>query len=191
MDRSCSPILELIPTKVIVCKITLNEVIVSYCSFIPTDLLFQLRDGFYLLLENGSLTLRMRKDLYRVASTPMILNRSLSTSSVMANSDTEIFSSVTEIQYEQKAVSESLRLSKHAKTLTSCLNPKTETNLAILASDGKVIMVDTIIQKKKSSKPMYSLDDMVPPTVGKNAFLKKYDHFIQSNILCNYNFFIH
>ena len=156
-----------------------------------TDLFFQLRDGFYLLLENGSVTLRLRKDLYRVASTPMILNRSLSTSSVMANSDTEIFSSVTEIQYEQKAVSESLRLSKHAKTLTSCLNPKTETNLAILASDGKVIMVDTIIQKKKSSKPMYSLDDMVPPTVGKNAFLKKYDHFIQSNILCNYNFFIH
>ena len=111
------------------------------------------------------MTLRLRKDLYRVASTPMILNRSLSTSSVMANSDTEIFNSVTEIQYEQKAVSESLRLSKHAKTLTSCLNPKTETNLAILASDGKVIMVDTIIQKKKSSKPMYSLDDMVPPTV--------------------------
>ena len=49
----------------------------------------------------------------------------------MSANETDLFNSVTGIQYEQKAVSESLRLSKHAKTLTTCLNPKTETTLGI------------------------------------------------------------
>ena len=144
LDRSCSPILELVPCR--------------------------LRDGFYILLENGSVSLRLRKELYRVASTPMVMSRSVSTNSVTAaNAEAEIFNSVTEIQYEQKAISESLRLSKHAKTLTTCINPRTETTLAILASDGKVIMVDANIQKKKTSKPPYALDDCVPPTQTMNT----------------------
>ena len=58
--------------------------------------------------------------------------------------------------------------------------------LAILASDGKVIMVDAKIHKKKSSKPAYSLDDLVPPTVDnpKDLNVKLFLSGIMSN-LCN------
>ena len=58
--------------------------------------------------------------------------------------------------------------------------------LAILASDGKVIMVDAKIHKKKSSKPAYSLDDLVPPTVDnpKDLNIKLFLSGIMSN-LCN------
>ena len=146
MDRSCSPISEIIPC--------------------------QKRDGFFMLLENGSVSFRLRRSLYTVASTPMnasLLSRSISSSSVgnMASGTSvsggdnmsDIFNPVTEIQYEQKSVSEAVRVSKHARIMKFSVNPCTEKNLAILASDGRLIMLDLRLQKKKG-KPL-TLDNDV------------------------------
>lgn len=120
LDRSSSPIVELLPCK--------------------------LRDVFFLLLENGSVAMRSRRNFYTVASTPLnptILSRSISSSSVNnADNMSDLYNPVTEIHYDQKAISDAVRLSKHAKSLTFCLQPCTETNLAVLASDGKIIMID-------------------------------------------------
>ncbi len=145
LDRSCSPIIDLVAC--------------------------QKRDGFFMLLENGSVALRLRKNLFNVASTPMIasaLSRSISSCSVNNANDTasDIFNPVTEISYEQKSVSEAVRLSKHAKVLKFALDPVTETGVLILASDGKLINVNVRVhKKKKSSKPSVTLDDLIPPTV--------------------------
>ena len=145
LDRSCSPIVEMISCKQ--------------------------RDGFFLLLENGAVTIRLRKNLFTVASTPMntsFLSRSISSSSVNNQPDnvSDIFNPVTEIHYEQKAVSEAMRLSKHAKALSFALNPVTEKDLSILASDGKVFILEMKVQsKRKSTRPSVTLDDLVPPTV--------------------------
>ena len=158
LDRSCSPISE-----VVAC---------------------QKRDGFYMLLENGSVSFRLRRSLYTVASTPgagmtssSLLSRSVSSSSVGnpmgGDNISDIFNPVTEVQYEQKSVSEAVRVSKHAKILKFSMNPCTEKSLAILASDGRLIMLDLRLQKKikkgKLSKPPYALDDLIPATPGGAA----------------------
>ena len=150
LDRSCPPIVKLIPC--------------------------QLRDGFLILLENGAVTFRLRKNLFTVASTPMnassFLSRSISSSSVSNQPDnsSDIFnpsSVTTEIHYEQKAVSEAIRLSKHAKALSFTLNPVTETSAVILASDGKVFMLEMQVQQgaKHKSIPRISLEDYIPSNV--------------------------
>ena len=142
LDRSCSPIVELVPC--------------------------QKRDGFFMLLENGSVTLRLRKNLYTVASTPAaanLLSRSISSSSVNTVDNLSDVSN-TEVHYEQKAVSEAIRLSKYSKILNCCANPTTEKDVIILASDGKLMSVEVTVQKKKkSSKPNFSLDDLIPSTI--------------------------
>ena len=162
LDRSCSPIVKLIPCK--------------------------LRDGFLVLLENGAVTFRLRKNLFSVASTPMnassFLSRSISSSSVNNQPDnaSDIFNPATlstEIHYEQKAVSEATRLSKHAKALSFALNPVTETSAVILSSDGKVFMLEMQIQgtcgaaKKRKShlyqRPCISLEDQIPPSSVEGA----------------------
>ena len=154
LDRSCSPIVELRSSK--------------------------LRDGFFLLLENGAVTIRLRKNLFTVglSSTPMtasmsLLSRSISSSSVnhhhqqASDNLSDIYNSVTEIHYEQKAVSEAIRLSKHAKTLSLALNPVSETHAAILASDGKVFMLELKVNSKRktSQRPSVTIEDLIPPTV--------------------------
>lgn len=166
LDRSCSPIIEIQPC--------------------------MKRDGFFILLENGSVTLRLRKNLYNVASTPMnasMLSRSISSSSVnnannAADNVSDIFNPVTEVNYEQKCVSEAIRLSKHSKILRFCLDPSTEKKIAVLASDGKLVMIDVKVQrKKKSSKPPVYLDDLIPPTVeGSSEFSVK---LLMSGVLSN------
>ena len=61
-----------------------------------------------------------------------ILSRSLSNISNHGDNVSDLFNPVTEVHYEQKAVSEAIRLSKHSKILKFCANPTTETNLAVL-----------------------------------------------------------
>ena len=100
-----------------------------------------------------------------------LLSRSISSSSVgnpsaSADNISDILNPATEVHYEQKSISEAIRVSKHAKILRFCMNPNTEKSLAILSSDGKIIMIDLRLQKKKgkSSKPPHTLDDIIPAT---------------------------
>ena len=78
-------------------------------------------------------------------------------------------SSVAEIAYEQRAYSDSVRLPKNAKVLGAAANPTTECNLAVVATDGRVILVDLLgdvadRRGRTRPSPLRTLESFLPPT---------------------------
>ena len=47
-----------------------------------------------------------------------------------------------ELHYEQRCLTESIRLTKNTKVLAAALHPLIETRLAILLSDGRLFFYD-------------------------------------------------
>jgi hypothetical protein len=81
-----------------------------------------------------------------------------------------------EIYYEQKGQSETVRLNKNAKILGLAVHPITERNFSVLASDGRLIFIDVLLNdgfeatksfrrinnSSKISRPLYCLEDHLP-----------------------------
>ena len=118
------------------------------------------RDAIVLLNESGCLSLRVRRRLYAVASTPVEPIRSMSKSissstsslqqqqhsdNVSESSGAQVpYENVLEVTYEQRALGESVRLSKNARVLALAVNPMTERNFAVITSDGRIILTDVL-----------------------------------------------
>ena len=64
---------------------------------------------------------------------------------------------VFEILYEQKAVSETIRLSKSAKILGMAVHPCTEKNFAVFTSDGRVIFVDVMFNESNEATKAFKI----------------------------------
>ncbi len=155
LDRSSSPIVHL-----------------SQCS---------LRDVFYILLDNGVVSMRVRKSLYTVACTPYLMSRSSSvnsvsnTPSVNNDSSSDIFNQLTEIHYDQRSISDPVRLAKNAKILKFAVDPVTQNRLVIFSSDGKLFFLDlklannnNAVSKANKRRPLFTVEDMIPSTIDMN-----------------------
>lgn len=138
------------------------------------------RDAIYILSESGTLSLRVRKRLYGVASTPIEpirnMSKAVSTSSIASintldtTSENFTLDNVLEIFYEQKAHSDCIRLQKHAKILGMALDTIRENSVTIFTSDGRLILVDIAMSNQKSGKMIvYSLPDLIPPTLSMHT----------------------
>ena len=134
------------------------------------------RDVIFLLNESGTLSLRVRKKLYNVASTPMEpirnLSKSVSTTSITTTGsvdgvsmDNYAVENILEIVYEQKAYSEGIRLPKNAKILGMAANPISDKNFAMFTTDGRIFFLNlsaSSSSQQATKRPQMCLDDLLP-----------------------------
>ena len=143
------------------------------------------RDVIYLLNECGTVSVRRRKRLFGAMSAsvaPTPLTKSTSTYSVGNDSvDSINFNTALEINYEQIASGESVRLSKSAKVMGMTVNPMTEKDVAVFTTDGKIIFQRLVKQHDKKDVLTLTLEDLMPSVM---SFDKESPlHFHTSGIL--------
>ena len=93
----------------------------------------------YLLHESGSVSVWQYKEGLTVASTPMVGM----TSSVSMSSMSSVVQDnpLLELTYECLTVSDHIRLAKNCQVSGLCIKPSTQTELCLLTTDGRLMMM--------------------------------------------------
>ena len=109
-----------------------------WANFLSFEL--PLRDAVFILNECGAISMRARRG--GGVGNGLYVKRSFSTASVVSDLDN---CSVAEMAYDPRAHSDSLRLPKNARVLGMAANPTTDCNFAVVTTDGRVILVDLLV----------------------------------------------
>lgn len=102
-------------------------------SYAPLQqlLLCRQRDLLFCVHESGSVSGRVRKSVCP-----------LNESNASAHSSWNSPEADLELQYEQRCLTESIRLTKNNKVLATAIHPLSEVRLVILLSDGRLFFYD-------------------------------------------------
>jgi len=97
----------------------------------------------FLLHESGSVSVWSLKNGLTVASTPVTMSKSQSLLSFPSTPSTTMASmdGLLEVSYESVAISEHVRLGKNCRVLGLALRPSTETEVAFLTTDGRILFL--------------------------------------------------
>ena len=128
------------------------------------------RDVLFLLYENGCVSMRVRRKMYNACQTPS-MSRSFSQMSVSKtpSGDPESFNfhdqNLFEIVYEQRGLSEPVRLCKNGRILGLAVNEMTEKTMAIFSSEGKLSFAEVLPSNNNpvtTDVPSLCIKDVVP-----------------------------
>ena len=137
----------------------------------------RLGDAVFILNECGALSMRARRrDGGGRNGGGLYVSRSLSTASFSTASVCPDLDAVppngqsySEMAYEPRAHSDSLRLPKNARVLGMAANPTTDCNFAIVTTDGRVVLVDLLGDAVKSSSPLRTLESFLSSKTPSNS----------------------
>ncbi len=158
------------------------------------------RDAIFLLTEGGSVSVRLRRKGYSFVSTPAVEHSksagrhysfggggggggSVSVTPAVTPAGSANFltppeegyatdEKALEVVYEQKGLSENVRLVKNGRILGMAVNSMLESTLCVLTTEGRLIFLDVIADCKASQGDKFlCLEDMVPSQVGNAAGL--------------------
>lgn len=138
-------LLLLYPREVLILDLEINQTVGIVSSDHNGSPMMQLyscwqRDVFFILHENGSISFRLRHRGHMVmaAATP-------AEAGDYANSN----DASLEVTYDLHCQSDALRLTKHGKIIGMAICPISETKVALLVSDGRLLFFELLISHKK------------------------------------------
>ncbi|XP_013774548.1 WD repeat-containing protein 11-like [Limulus polyphemus] len=109
------------------------------------------REAVFCLHETGSVSLRVR---HKGTSLASVCTPSEDTVSVGS------FDNTVELCYDIRCQSDALRLTKHARLMGMAVCPKSECRVAVLISDGRLLIVELIPSQQKVDLPVKEKEEL-------------------------------